>query len=96
MFKKIPFLIKFVSSYEWPGLKKLFDIFHNNISNLRSFLHKSNYNINYYIIKINIPNFSNIFNRLNISHIEYREENSYKWISKSRILNNIGEPINSH
>ena len=74
----------------------IYHLFCNNISNLRSYLHKLNYNINYYIIKINIPKLRDIFNKLNILHIEYREENSYKWISKSRILNNIGEPISSH
>ena len=73
----------------------IYHLFCNNISNFRSYLQKSNNNINYYIIKINIPNFEDIFNKLNISHIEYREENSLKWISKSRILNNIGQPIST-
>jgi hypothetical protein len=74
----------------------IYHLFCNNISNFRSYLNKSNNNINYYIIKINIPNFDDIFNKLNISHIEYRDESSFKWMSKSRILNNFGQPISSY
>ena len=71
----------------------IYHLFCNNISNFRSHLYKSDTNFNYYIIKIKIPSFNNIFNKLNISHLEYREENSLKWLSKSRILNNNGQPI---
>lgn len=68
---------------------RIYYLFCNNINNFRTHLYKSNNQIKFYMIKINI----NIPDNILYQYIEYKKINSCRWISKKRILNNIGEPI---
>lgn len=68
---------------------RIYHLFCNNICNFRSHLYKSNNNIYFYIIRITFNIKDDSLNK----YIEYRNINSIKWLAKTRILDNIGEPI---
>lgn len=63
--------------------KNKYHMFCNNLSNFRSQLYNLNNDLNFYLIKFEIPNIENSF-------LEYRNPNSIKWLSKSRILTQDG------